>query len=114
MGPGTSRHVIDGGDRACGELLLAVLREIATMGQGTVVRIIAEDPAAPIDIPAWCHLTGHHYQGHASHQGRPAYDVRLGAARQTGTNPWRAPQRTDRQTTHRSDHQPSIDHTGES
>lgn len=99
MGPGTTRHVIDGGDRACGELLLAVLREIRPMSAGAGVRIIAEDPAAPIDIPAWCYLTGNHYEGPVSHGGRPAFDVRLGATRQTGTNPWRAPQRTEQHST---------------
>jgi tRNA 2-thiouridine synthesizing protein A len=84
-------HVIDGGDRACGELLMAILRQTRHMPGGTIIRILAEDPAAPIDIPAWCHLTGHRYQGQLSHEGRPAYDVILSGIRQTGTNPWRPP-----------------------
>ncbi|MFE1172612.1 sulfurtransferase TusA family protein [Streptomyces sp. NPDC058773] len=24
---------------------------------------MATDPAAPLDLPAWCHMTGHHYLG---------------------------------------------------
>jgi len=26
-----------------------------------VIRLIATDPAVPLDIPVWCHLTGHAY-----------------------------------------------------
>ncbi len=29
----------------------------------TVVHVLANDPAAPLDLPAWCHLTGHDYLG---------------------------------------------------
>ncbi|MER6685993.1 sulfurtransferase TusA family protein [Streptomyces olivaceoviridis] len=28
---------------------------------GAVVHVIATDPAAPLDLPAWCHMTGHTY-----------------------------------------------------
>lgn len=81
-------HLIDGGDRGCGELLLAVYGLVATLPEGTMVRIVASDPAAPIDIPAWCHLTGHSYQGPAHHEQRAAYDIELGPPRRIGRNPW--------------------------
>lgn len=55
--------VIDGGDRSCGELLLVLHREMRGLAPGTVVELIAHDPVAPIDLPVWCHLTGHHYLG---------------------------------------------------
>ncbi|MGB7980233.1 MAG: hypothetical protein WCF36_05520 [Candidatus Nanopelagicales bacterium] len=81
-------HVIDGGDRWCGELLLAVHATIKSLPEGTLVRIVASDPAAPIDIPAWCYLTGHHYQGEAWHDDRVAYDVELGPPRAISRTPW--------------------------
>lgn len=87
-GLGDEPHIIDGGDRGCGELLLAVQATVKSLPEGTRVRILASDPAAPIDIPAWCHLTGHRYQGSASHQKRAAYDVELGPPRLLSRNPW--------------------------
>ena len=85
---GDGLHLIDGGDRGCGELLLAVHATVKSLPKGTRVRIVASDPAAPIDIPAWCHLTGHRYQGPAQHQQRAAYDVELGPPRALGRSPW--------------------------
>lgn len=55
--------LIDGQDLGCGELLLLVHKRVRDMAGGTVIGIATTDPAAPIDIPAWCHLTGHRYIG---------------------------------------------------
>lgn len=60
---GADHVVIDGGDRSCGELLLVLHREMRHLVPGTVVELVAHDPVAPIDLPVWCHLTGHHYLG---------------------------------------------------
>jgi len=54
--------VIDGGDRACVALLLELRRRICDLPAGTVIHLIASDPAALPDLPAW-HLTGHAYLG---------------------------------------------------
>ncbi|MQY06667.1 sulfurtransferase TusA family protein [Actinomadura macrotermitis] len=86
--------LIDGGDRSCVRLLLELRARIAGMPDGTVVHLIATDPAAPIDLPAWCHLTGHAYLGPVAVPGdpRPAYGLRVAAdARPTQeASPWRA------------------------
>ena len=55
--------VINGGDRARVRLLLKLRARISGLPGGTVIHLIASDPAAPIDLPAWCHLTGHAYLG---------------------------------------------------
>ena len=55
--------IIDGGDRACVDLLLEVRSRICGLPGGTLIHLIASDPAAPVDLPAWCHLTGHAYLG---------------------------------------------------
>lgn len=55
--------LIEGADLGCGELLLLVHKRVRELPGGTLVAIATTDPAAPIDIPAWCHLTGHRYIG---------------------------------------------------
>jgi cysteine desulfurase len=36
-------------------------KRIGEVAPGAVVRVLADDPAAKLDIPAWCRMTGHHY-----------------------------------------------------
>ncbi|MEP7023278.1 MAG: sulfurtransferase TusA family protein [Actinomycetota bacterium] len=84
--------VIDGGGRTCVALLIELRGQIAGLAPGTMIHLIASDPAAPLDLAAWCHLTGHAYLGPV-HQppGAPAYALRITAARrqtQPGS-PWR-------------------------
>lgn len=49
----------DMGELSCGDLVMAILKMLRPLQPGDVVEIRAMDPAAPIDIPAWCRLTGH-------------------------------------------------------
>ena len=68
--------VIDGGDRACGELLLILALPLRGQPVGAVVRLIATDPVAAIDLQYWCHLTGHGYLGaDRGADGRSHYDI---------------------------------------
>jgi tRNA 2-thiouridine synthesizing protein A len=83
--------VIDGGDRACISLLLQLRARIDRLPGGTTVHLIATDPAASIDLPAWCHLTGHTYLGPVINATRPTYamcTVSAPAATDPGS-PWR-------------------------
>jgi TusA-related sulfurtransferase len=52
---------VDGTGLLCVTLLLRLRKEIDSTEPGTVVPVIATDPAAPLDLPAWCHMTGHTY-----------------------------------------------------
>ena len=71
-------ETVDGGDRACGELLLVLAARARRLAPGTELRLIATDPAAAIDLPAWCHLTGHVFLAAATAtDGRPCYRLRL-------------------------------------
>lgn len=84
--------MVDGGDRACGELLLVLAARSRTLAPHSQIRLLATDPAAAIDLPAWCHLTGHDYVGHGVNaDGRPYYDIQVSAgARDTqDSHPWR-------------------------
>lgn len=47
----------DAGDLACGDLVLELLRKMRAMSPGAVLKLIATDPAARIDIRAWCRVT---------------------------------------------------------
>lgn len=49
----------DAGDMACGELVLALRGRLNALPAGAVLKVTACDPAAHLDLPAWCRLTGH-------------------------------------------------------
>ncbi|MEO3863253.1 sulfurtransferase TusA family protein [Acrocarpospora sp. B8E8] len=73
-------------------LLIELRRLTERLAAGTVVHVIATDPAAPIDLPAWCHLTGHTYLGPLRDTSPPpTYVLRVQAGtRATEPNaPWR-------------------------
>ena len=92
-----SQHLVDGGDLACGELLMRLVSRMDALPAGDVVQLVATDPAAPLDIPAWCHLTGHAYLGPGQEDdGRPHYDIEV-CARAVDTRPgqpWRLAEHT--------------------
>ncbi|WP_454131818.1 sulfurtransferase TusA family protein, partial [Kitasatospora aureofaciens] len=48
---------VDGTGLLCVQLLLRLRAQIADLPAGAVVHIHTTDPAAPLDLPAWCHLT---------------------------------------------------------
>ncbi len=49
----------DGGETGCGELLLDLFLFTKRQPPGAIVEVRALDPGAPLEIPAWCRLTGH-------------------------------------------------------
>ncbi|MFM8932877.1 MAG: sulfurtransferase TusA family protein [Gemmataceae bacterium] len=58
---GTPGHQADwdAGDLGCGDLLLPLRGRMRALQSGQVLRLIARDPSAPEDLPAWCGVTGH-------------------------------------------------------
>ncbi len=62
----------DSGDRGCGELLLELKMRVERLRPGQVFELIARDPGAPADLPAWCRLTGHALVEHE----HPVYRIR--------------------------------------
>jgi tRNA 2-thiouridine synthesizing protein A len=92
--------VLDGGDRRCVQLLIELRRMVDEAEPGTVIHLITTDPAASLDLPAWCHLTGHDYLGVFSTAsslipgagaGRSTYGLRVrsGSRRSAPESPWR-------------------------
>jgi tRNA 2-thiouridine synthesizing protein A len=49
----------DAGDMGCGELVMLLRRRLNALPPGSILRVVARDPGAPEDLPAWCRLTGH-------------------------------------------------------
>lgn len=49
----------DAGSLACGPMLLALKRRLERLEPGQVFHLITQDEGAPVDVPAWCRLTGH-------------------------------------------------------
>jgi tRNA 2-thiouridine synthesizing protein A len=49
----------DAGDLGCGDLLLQLRLRIEGLAPGALLRLVALDPGAREDLPAWCRLTGH-------------------------------------------------------
>ena len=53
----------DAGDLGCGPLVLELRKRLRKM-PGLVLKVTALDPGAPIDLPAWCRLTGNELVRH--------------------------------------------------
>lgn len=57
----TSIHadrVIDLGEQGCGQLAMEIMLGMRTLTPGQTLQVIAYDPAAAVDIAAWCRMTG--------------------------------------------------------
>ncbi len=49
----------DAGDMGCGDLVLELRQRMEALRPGQILALVARDPGAPADIPAWCRMTGH-------------------------------------------------------
>jgi tRNA 2-thiouridine synthesizing protein A len=47
------------GEMGCGELLVHLSMKMKLLRPGELFKLIALDPGAVEDMPAWCRLTGH-------------------------------------------------------
>ncbi|GAA2391192.1 hypothetical protein Cme02nite_13890 [Catellatospora methionotrophica] len=56
--------------------VIALAKHLPTVPVGTIIRVLADDPAAAVDIPAWCRMRAQQYIGATTVDGSPAYDVR--------------------------------------
>lgn len=76
--PPTAGVFVDARGLPCVQVLLLLRGHIAAMPPSEVVTVAADHPAAPIDLPAWYHLTGHTYLGSQTYQLGPMYMIRVG------------------------------------
>jgi tRNA 2-thiouridine synthesizing protein A len=52
-------HRWDAGETGCGQLIFELYRRMNELKPGEKLEVIARDPGAPVDMPAWCRMTGH-------------------------------------------------------
>ncbi len=51
--------VYDSVDRGCGDFIIDLRDVVRELDPGQVLMIVSRDAGAPVEIPAWCRLTGH-------------------------------------------------------
>lgn len=61
MGDGV--EVLDCRGERCPLPVIKLARRMADVPAGTVVRLLADDPAAAVDVPAWCRMRDQEYLG---------------------------------------------------
>ena len=57
----TSIHVdymLDLGEKNCSQLVMEVMLAMKHIDEGQTLLVTAYDPSAPIDLEAWCSMTG--------------------------------------------------------
>jgi tRNA 2-thiouridine synthesizing protein A len=69
-------EILDCRGQRCPLPVIALARRLPELPVGGVLRVVADDPAAANDIPAWCRLRGQEYLGQVDVAGAPAFDVR--------------------------------------
>lgn len=74
---------VDARGLLCPLPVLRLRKRLQSVAEGQVVRLLATDPAAVIDIPHFCAESGHELLDSAAlADGATAWRIRAGAARQ--------------------------------
>jgi TusA-related sulfurtransferase len=68
--------VIDCAGQRCPMPVIELARRIGDVPVGGTVTVLADDPAARLDIPAWCRMRGQEYLGESVVGAVPAFTVR--------------------------------------
>ncbi|MDX6222034.1 MAG: cysteine desulfurase [Frankiales bacterium] len=68
--------IVDSRGRRCPLPVIDLAKAIRDVAEGELVTVLADDPAAATDIPAWCRMRGHVYLGAEPGEGGTRYVVR--------------------------------------
>jgi tRNA 2-thiouridine synthesizing protein A len=61
----------------CPMPVIELARHLADVEVGELLAVVAHDPAAAVDVPAWCRMKQQEYVGaDVTEDGRPRYVVR--------------------------------------
>jgi tRNA 2-thiouridine synthesizing protein A len=61
----------------CPRPIIELAKAVAEVEVGESVAVVADDPAARVDVPAWCRMRGQEYVGErTAPDGVPTYVVR--------------------------------------
>lgn len=58
--------------------VLRARKRLMAMPEGAIVRLLATDPAAAVDVPHFCNEAGHEFLGSEGSGGATAYFIRKG------------------------------------
>lgn len=72
-------HEIDAAGLLCPLPVLKARKRLLSMKEGEVLRLVATDPAAVVDVPFFCQQTGHRLVGTAEEDAVQVYYLRRGA-----------------------------------
>ncbi len=64
-----SAVTVDNRGLLCAQGILRLMRTLAPLPPGQLVRVLSTDPAAEHDYPAWCANTGHTFLRHDREDG---------------------------------------------
>ena len=62
--------------RACPVPVIELAKAVLTVEVGDVVEVLSDDPAARVDIPAWCRMRAQEYVGEEPREVGAAFLVR--------------------------------------
>lgn len=68
--------ILDCLGQRCPLPVIALAKRLPQLRVGEVLRVLADDPAAAVDIPAWCRMRGQEFVDGFRIDGGQAYDVR--------------------------------------
>ncbi|MEQ6901132.1 sulfurtransferase TusA family protein [Nocardioides sp. YIM 152588] len=72
-----SARELDCRDLPCPRPIIELARALPDVAVGETIAVLARDPAARHDVPAWCRMRGQEYVGEeAAEDGTPRYVVR--------------------------------------
>ena len=68
---------LDCRDQPCPMPVIELARHLVEVEVGELIAVVAHDPAARVDVPAWCRMRGQEYVGaDTAADGAPRYVVR--------------------------------------
>jgi tRNA 2-thiouridine synthesizing protein A len=70
--------VVDARGLKCPLPVLRLRKRMAPLAPGALVRLLADDPAAHVDVPHFCAEQGHAYLGSVEGPEGPSFDLRKG------------------------------------
>lgn len=68
--------VLDLGEKACGDLVISLMKKVRTVEGGLVLEVRALDTGAPNDIAAWCRMTGNELLAGPCGEGNVFYYIK--------------------------------------
>ena len=68
--------IVDCLGRPCPVPVIELAKAVLTVEVGEVVEVLSDDPAARVDIPAWCRMRSQEYVGEQPRDVGVAYRVR--------------------------------------